>query len=239
MTGWGCVAKDEGGDAVGAPGFEDFGWKGNAAGSVDHGAENEVEVAVAVEVGGIHGQPATVHGFGEGGGGELEVSAVFEEDKAFAGGLAEVGEERDGGDIEVAIAIEIAGDGFEGAVEREEPGWLEAEVTVVEVEAKAVVGAERGGEIAVVPVGDEEVWGSVVIEIGEFESGGTVGGREVEERLPIEGAVTEVAEEVEAFAGLAEEDEEVGETVVVGIDDGAAEGSGEGDEGVLDEIAWR
>jgi hypothetical protein len=237
VTGWGSVAKDEGGDAVGAPGFEEVGWKGNASGAVDHGAKDEIRIAIAIEVAGIHGQPASGSGFGESGGDELQVSAVLEEDEAFPGRTAEVGEEGDGSDIQVAIGVEIAGDRFESAVEGEEPGWVEAVVPVVEVESKAVVGAERGREIAVVTVSHEEVGGTVVIEIGEFKSGGTVGGREMDERLPIEGAVAEVAEEVKAFAGLAEEDDEIGQAVVVGINDSGAEGSGEGDEGVFDEIA--
>jgi hypothetical protein len=108
----GAIAQDDHGRSLFLPHVPDGRWDGSR--HPDEGTKHQIDVAVAVEIPGIEGEPATGDGLAEGGGLEFEFVAsagVFEVEESFAGGSFVVGKERDRGDVEVAIEIEVAGDG--------------------------------------------------------------------------------------------------------------------------------
>lgn len=58
---------------------------GDDGGHADEGGEDDIDIAVAIDVIGIHGEPAAGDAFAEGGGLEFEGAFVFEVNEAFAG----------------------------------------------------------------------------------------------------------------------------------------------------------
>ncbi|MCY0989893.1 hypothetical protein OV203_22330 [Nannocystis sp. ILAH1] len=188
------------------------------------GQSDEIEVAVAVEVGGREGGvDVLAEGRLQGGDrvdGEVAGAVVLQRE-----GLARAARGEDDVEVEVAVEVEeleVEGPGDEGLRAERELGLAVAEVAVAVAEPQAqratdVVGvAERWMDA---PVGGEDVEVTVAVEVAELEIA-DVAGRAGEDVVADEGAV--VVEEEVALPVEVDADDEVGVAVAVdvaGLDD--------------------
>ena len=178
----------------------------------DAGADEEVEVAIAVEVGGGDGGAGVVK-FGEGVGGVSEVAfSVVEVESVGEGGRVGGGFDGAGGDEEVGVAIGVGVEeegaevfGVEVFLEFLDGGGGEGAVGLAEVDAAGAV----GGAAEVV------VFVAVAVDVGDGDGATELGVLEGEEGL--------AGEVVVGFFGEADAGEVAGAGEGVGF-----EGFGEG-----------
>src|SRR6185436_155790 len=115
--------------------FED---RGDFTGAIDVGAERKIDIAVSVQIACVHDQPSSDQTLGKSGCREFHVTLVFEKNKTFLRRFLIIRKERDGGDIDVPVLIEIAGLRAEGAVQGIKESLLEMEIAAIQVEPDAM-----------------------------------------------------------------------------------------------------
>ena len=93
---------------------------------------------------------------------------VFQVEKALFGGMFKIGEEGDGGNIQVTILIKVSGLGLGGTGQGEEEGLFKAVISLLKKDTNAVVGLQYRGVIGIVAVGIEEVQAIIPIKVGQF-----------------------------------------------------------------------
>ena len=158
------------------------------------GGEHEVEVAVAVEVARIEGHPSAGDALADGGGLEvLGVTRVLEIDESFSGVRGVVGEIRDGGYVQVAIAIEVTDAGAVGAVQGVVPLLGKSALPVCQIEADPMVGLRRAVEFAVVSVADQNIRESIAVEVGRGDMAEPPLGRLLQQGATLESTAAIVA----------------------------------------------
>src|SRR6266540_6975604 len=223
--------------AVRAPAGFESGRHGLRRGAAHETAEREINVPVAIEIAGIERHPPAVGGFGQRVRVELQRALVLEVNEVFESRGGEVGVVGDGGDVQVTISVEVSGHGAIGARQRVEEGFLKSVRSVVEVNAQAVIGLGRQGEVAVVAVDGEEVDLAVSVEIADVESEKTPRGRLLDERREREASAAFVEQEINSFACLGHHHENVGTPVGVGVEHFGVHSARSIEENVLVELA--
>ena len=155
----------------------------------------------------------------------MQVPLVFQVDKSFFRGVCVIGKKGDGGDVEVAVPVEVARHGLVGPVEREEPGLRKLVFTIVQEDADAVVFLQHLHPVAIVSCRVEDVQEPVIVEIGQFKTARTPGGRKFQQLLLAEAVVAIVPEHENAFIALCHQRNDILVAIAVEIMGVAADGA--------------
>ena len=132
-------------------------------------AEDKVDILIAINVPGVQCNPSPAVGFGQCMGGKLQGLVLSQINKSRVGVQFVIREIRDGGDVQVAILIEVACKGFVCAGLLEKKFLREIVFPIIQMHTHSVIRPRKVGiQFAVVPVGDEEVGMLVIIKVSHF-----------------------------------------------------------------------
>ena len=179
--------------------------------------EDDVEVAVAIDVANVHHQPAAQLRFGERPGDEIQPALVFQVNETLLGRVIIVWKVSNRGDVQVAIAVEVRGPGLVRSIERIKEGELKTILAAVQVKADSVIVPQAGRILAVVAIGGEHIHAAIPVEVHELESCVAPNGRLLNDRQFAELSSSVIQQQVNAFARLRHEHDDVQAPVVVEI----------------------